>query len=128
MFKNRDKETCKTGYLNYNSYGFSFAHNGSTTILDANRDSNAASALGECVTGRFRPDGELWVQVIMTRHGWNAQWDGYVFSEVKATFGDREENGGETVWSFDNLNSTFCDGCNGGYSSWFQLTKNLDDD
>ena len=122
MFRNNDGETCKTGYLNYNSYGFSFATRSRTTVLDSTRNSNAAAALGECGTGRFRPDGGLWMQVIMTRHGWNAQWDGYAFSGVQATFGDWNENGGETVWSYNNWNPTFCDGCNGGYSSWFRLT------
>ena len=123
MFRNSDRETCKTGYLNYNSYGFSFATIGSTTVLDSTRNSNAAAALGECGTGRFRPDGGLWVRIIMTRHGWNAQWDGYAFSHVKATFGDQQQNGMETVWTYYNWSPSFCDGCNGGYSSWFQLTK-----
>ena len=123
MFRNRDGETCKTGYLNYNSYGFSFAKIGSTVTLDSTRNSKAAAALGQCGTGRFRPDGGLWVQIIMTRHGWNAQWDGYAFSHVWATFGDQQENGVETVWTYSNWNPAFCDGCNGGYSSWFLLTK-----
>ena len=123
MFRNSDGETCKTGYLNYNSYGFSFAKIRSETTLDSKRNSNAAAALGECGTGHFRPDGGLWVQVIMTRHGWNAQWDGYAFDGMKATFGDREENGWESFWSYYDWNPTFCDGCNGGYSPWFRLTE-----
>ena len=44
MFRNSDRETCKTGYLNYKSYGFSFAQIGSTTILDSITNTNGRSS------------------------------------------------------------------------------------
>ena len=123
MFRNKEGETCKTDYLNYKRYGFSFARSGDFIRIDANKDRWAASALAGCSAGNFRPDEELSVQVIVTRHGWNAHWDGYALSMIKATFGNKEEHDMETVWRYTTWNPIFCDGCNEGYSSWFQLNK-----
>ena len=115
-FRNRDWETCKTDYLNYKDYEFSFTKLGYTVTMDANTDNKAAVALVSCRLSVFRPDDELWVQIIVTRQGWNSHWDGYAFSRIEATFG-------ETVWSYHTWNPVFCDGCNLGYSSWLKLNK-----
>ena len=116
MFRNGDWETCKTDYLNYEVYEFSFTNQGSTVTMDANNDIRAALALNKCQKSVFRPDDELWVQIIVTRQGWNSHWDGYAFSRIEATFG-------ETVWGYYTWNPVFCDGCNRGYSSWLKLNK-----
>ena len=109
-FKNRDRQTCTTDYLNYNSYGFSFNTPGDTVTMDTDTNKHAVQALGDCLTV-FRPDDELWVQIIMTRKGWNIHHDGYAFSRIEATFG-------KTVWSYqDNFH---CDGCN---EYWRKMKK-----
>ena len=110
-----------TDYINDNKYGFSLAQANSLIVLDASTDPKAASALASCAAGLFRPDNELWLQVIVTRHGWNAHWDGYALSMVRATFGDENEHQHQTDWTYHTSSPVFCDGCNRGYSSWFQL-------
>ena len=57
--------------------------------------------------------------------GWNlGTWDGYAFSGFEATFGNLAENGLESVWSYNNWDPYFCDGCDyGGYSDWFPMRR-----
>ena len=72
LFRNKDLESCTTDYLNYDSYDFSFDYDTIVTI-DTNVDKHgrmnnqAVEALGSCRLGTFRPDEELWFQVIATR-------------------------------------------------------------
>ena len=113
-FMNRDGETCTTGYLNDNSYGFSFANPGKTVTIDKNNNLQSTNALGNCPFSVFRPDDKLWVLIDTTRQGLNfGFWNGYAFSRIEATFG-------ETVWSYQPWKPVFCDGCD---LKWLELKK-----
>ena len=114
--RNKNRDSCKTLDLNYNSYGWwNFNIVGETLTIDANINEYIShEALAECFTGSFRPDEELWMKLELSRPAGSLWvWDRITLSGVEAYFGN------EDVWISNEKVSCPYDPCD-----WFQLERN----